>query len=374
MKDDSASYYDSQEFTDLLASYENMLTEGSSVYFDSMDIANIAEFYTLSGELDKSDSAVEYGLNLHPADPDILIAKANNLLLRGRRDEASVIAESIDDPENQELLYLKGELAIAADDPDTADIYFTQAIELSDNDPGMYNDIIVKFMDNRYFELCQKWLDMALVLSPDSRNFIELQADLFFDTGQTDNAIEWYNHLLDEFAYDTYYWEQLGRIYYEKNDYPQAKECFEFIEAIEPNNSSARMMKAGCLFNMEQWDEAFNIYRSLLEDDRGSYTLLYYCGRCLYEQGNYDDALFYLSDSQEMLSLDNDVPQELFTELYYVMASCYYKNGDQSEARTYLYEGLAIDPDDQDLQELARLILPEEEARLFTDNSTRDKN
>ena len=374
MKDDSASYYDSQEFTDLLASYENMLTEGSSVYFDSMDIANIAEFYTLSGELDKSDSAVEYGLNLHPADPDILIAKANNLLLRGRRDEASVIAESIDDPENQELLYLKGELAIAADDPDTADIYFTQAIELSDNDPGMYNDIIVKFMDNRYFELCQKWLDMALVLSPDSRNFIELQADLFFDTGQTDNAIEWYNHLLDEFAYDTYYWEQLGRIYYEKNDYPQAKECFEFIEAIEPNNSSARMMKAGCLFNMEQWNEAFNIYRSLLEDDRGSYTLLYYCGRCLYEQGNYDDALFYLSDSQEMLSLDNDVPQELFTELYYVMASCYYKNGDQSEARTYLYEGLAIDPDDQDLQELARLILPEEEARLFTDNSTRDKN
>ena len=366
MRDDSASYYDSQEFTELLASYENMLADGSTVYFDSLDIANIAEYYTISGEPDKSDAAIEYGLSLHPSDPDILIAKAGNLLQRGRKDEATVIAESIDDPANQELLYLKGVIAIASDDPDAADTWFTQAVELSENDPGMFNDIIVKFMDNRYFELCQKWLDMALVLSPDSRNFIELQADLFFDTGQADGAIEWYNHLLDEFAYDTYYWEQLGRIYYEKNDFPQAKECFEFIEAIDPNNSSAHMMKAGCLFSMEQWDEAFKIYRSLLDDDQNSYTLLYYCGRCLYEQANYDDALFYLTRSHEMLLLDPDVPQELYTELFYVIASSHYKNGNPAQARTYLYEGLAIDPDDQDLQELARQILPDEEAKLFT--------
>ena len=73
---------------------------------------------------------------------------------------------------------------------------------------------------------------------------------------------------LDEFAYDTYYWEQLGRIYYEKNDFPKAKECFEFIEAIEPDNTSAHMMKAGCLFSMDQWEEAFKIYRSLLAHER----------------------------------------------------------------------------------------------------------
>ena len=365
MKDDSASYYDSQEFSDLLASYENMLSEGSSVYFDSMDIANIAEYYTISGELDKSDAAIEYGLNLHPSDSDILIAKAGNLLLRGRRDEASVIAESINDPENQELVYLKGELALAAEEPDVADNYFRQAIELSDHDPGMYNDIIVKFMDNRCFELCQKWLDMALILSPDSRNFIELQADLFFDTGQTDSAIEWYNHLLDEFAYDTYYWEQLGRIYYEKNDYPKAKECFEFIEAIEPENTQARMMKAGCLFNMEEWEQAYQIYCTLLKGDSESYTLLYYCGKCLYELGNYDEALVYLTESRDQLMRDPDVPQELYTELYYVMACCHYNNGNPAQAKTFLYEGLAIDPNDQDLKELAIKILPEDEAGLF---------
>ena len=101
MRDDSASYFDSQEFIEILDMYENMLSDGSSVYFDSMDIANIAEYYSMNGQLDKSDSAIEYGLQLHPSDSDILISKANNLLRRGLKDEARVLTESITDPDNQ---------------------------------------------------------------------------------------------------------------------------------------------------------------------------------------------------------------------------------------------------------------------------------
>ena len=360
MKDDSASYFDSQEFLDLLSMYENMLADGSSVYFDSMDIANIAEFYSINGQLDKSDTAIEYGLRLHPSDADILISKANNLLRRGHKDEARVIAESITETENQELLYLKGEIELAFDNLQEADALFMKAVQLSDDDPGMLNDIIVKYMDNRQYDLCQKWLDMALLLSPDSRNFIELQADLFFDTGQADTAIEWYNHLLDEFAYDTYYWEQLGRIYYEKNDFPKARECFEFIEAIEPENKSALMMKAGCIFNMEEWNEAYQIYKILLADDNTSYTLLYYCGRCLYETGRYSLAYDHFMDALAMLMLDTDVPQEMFTELYYYLADSAYMTGSTEQAKSFLYQGLALDPDDEDLKRIAAKILPEQ--------------
>ena len=358
MKDDSASYYDSQEFTELLASYENMLSEGGSVYFDSMDIANIAEYYSMNGELDKSDTAIEYGLRLHPSDADILISKANNLLRRGLKDEARVLTESISDPDNQELLYLKGEIELAFDRPDEADAFFTQAVQLSDDDPGMLNDIIVKYMDNRNYDLCQKWLDMALVLSPDSRNFIELQADLFFDTGQSDTAIEWYNHLLDEFAYDTYYWDQLGRIYYEKNDFPKARECFEFIEAIEPDDKSARMMKASCIFSMEDWKGAYDIYKALLDEDPSSYTLLYYSARCLYEMERYDDAYDKFIDTLAMLMLDEDVPVEMYVELYYYLADTSQKTERKEQAERYLRDGLALDPEDEDLNKLAKTILP----------------
>ncbi len=360
MKDDSASYYDSLEFTELLASYENMLEDGSSVYFDSMDIANIAEYYSINGELDKSDTAIEYGLRLHPSDSDILISKANNMLRRGLKDEARVLTESITDPDNQELLYLKGEIELAFDRPQEADAYFTHAVQLSDNDPGMLNDIIVKYMDNRNFDLCQKWLDMALVLSPDSRNFIELQADLYFDTGQSDSAIEWYNHLLDEFAYDTYYWDQLARLYYEKNEFAKSRECFEFIEAIDPTDRSARMMKASCIFNMDDWQGAFDIYNSLLQDDPTSYTLLYYCARCLYEMERLEDAYDKFLDTLAMLMLDKDVPVEMYVELYYYLADAAQKTGRKDMAERFLRDGLSLDPDDEDLKKLSKTILPDQ--------------
>lgn len=362
MKDDSESYYDSQEFQDILKSYESMLDEGTSAYFDGMDLANIAQYYALSSDLEKSDRAIDFGLSIHPADADILIAKAGNQLQRGLTAQARVIAESIDDPDNQELMYLKGCIELAEEKPLQADSFYTRAVEMSENDSGMINDIIVKFMDTRNFELCQKWLDKALVLEPDSRNFIELQADLFFDTGRMDTALTWYDNLLDEFPFDTYYWEQMGRIYYEKSEYARARECFEYIEAIDPDNKSARMMCAGCIFSLELWDEAFGIYSVLLKDDPQSETLLYYCGRCKYEKGRYDEAMPYFLQSFECMSNEqSEIPTEMLVELYGFMAHCAYFTRDIASALNYLTDGLALNPEDSFLQELWFMMFGEQE-------------
>ncbi len=353
MKDDSESYYESQEFQDILKSYESMLNEGTSVYFDSMDLANIAQYYAISSDLEKSDRAIEYGLSIHPADPDILIAKSGNQLQRGLTDQARVIAESIDAPDNQELIYLKGCIELADGNPEQADRYYTQAVEMSENDSGMINDIIVKFMDTRQFELCQKWLDKALILEPDSRNFIELQADLFFDTGQMDTAAIWYDNLLDEFPFDTYYWEQMGRINYEKGDFARARDCFEYIEAIDPENKSARMMCADCIFSLGLWEQAFGIYSALLDEDPDSYALLYYCGRCKYENKGYDYALPYFKKSFDSLTHeDGEIPTEMLVELYGYMAHCTYYLKDVPQTLSLLADGLALDPEDSFLQEV----------------------
>ncbi len=355
MKDDSASYFESQEFAELLHNYEEMISEGNSVYFDSSDLVNLAEYYSINGEPDKSDAVIEYGLNLHPCNSDILISKAGLLLMRGQNAEARVISESINDIDNQELAYLRGELEFTDGKIDLAEHWFNIALNMSDNDPGMLNDIIVKYMDGRRYDLCQKWLDRALIISPDSRNFIELQADLYFDTGQTEAAIEWYNHLLDEFAYDTYYWEQLGRIWYEREDYTQAMECFEYIEAIDPEYKPARMMEASCRLQMEQWEEAYLIYKELLEDDPSSSTLLYYCGRCLFELEDYENALPYLLKTYE--EMDEEATRDMYVELYLLLASSAYRLGNKEDALAWLNEGLDLDPNDTELLNLAAKLI-----------------
>lgn len=348
MEDDSESYFDTQEFKDLLRQFENMLNSGDSTYFDGMDIANIVEYYSISNESDKSETALRYGLSLHPSDPDILIAKANSLLSKGNKKAARIVAESIDDTNNQELLYLKGEIELSDDNVDFAEIFFTQAVERSDEDPGMINDIIVQYMDSHHYNHAQQWLDKAHLKSPDSRNFVELQADLYFDTNNTEMAIESYNQLLDNFPYDTYYWEQLGRIYFEKEDFPKAKECYEFIEAIDDTNKSANMMKAECVLLMEVWTEAKKLFDIILAEDPESPSLLYYCGQCRYELEEYEDALLYFLKSLHNLNDTNS--EEVFLEMYIVITKLLIKLYRNKEAEQYLYLGLALEPDNEELK------------------------
>lgn len=157
-------------------------------------------------------------------------------------------------------------------------------------------------------------------------------------------------------------WEQLGRIYYEKNEFAKARECFEYIEAIDPDNKSARMMCAGCIFSLELWDQAYDIYSSLLEEDRDSYTLLYYCGRCKFEKGNYADALPFFQQSFDSLSHEEDeIPTEMLVELYGYMAHCAYFTKDITSALNYLTDGLALNPEDSFLQEVWFMMFGEQE-------------
>ncbi len=369
MKDDSASYYESKEFRELLSEFEKMVENGeeSNHYYDSVDIADIAEYYNLSGEFDKATATIDYGLVLHPDSTEILIAKASNLLQRGQRCEARVIAESLDSRDNQELQYLLGEIDLYDEFPDTANEHFERAVQLSNEDPGMINDIIVRLMDNRQYELAQNWLTRAQTISPDSRNFIELQADLYFDTGSSDVAIEWYNRLLDDFPYDTYYWEQLGRIYYEQADYQKSCECFEFIEAIDSGNRSAQMMRAGCLVQLGLWEAALPLYENMHADDPESPAILYYCGRCHFETGSSERAQEYLM--QGLPYLDSDEFQDMLVEYYLLLAKVYSSLDNTDEARMYIHLALSIENADPEINRFASLLLSADEIVQITGRS-----
>ena len=64
-------------------------------------------------------------------------------------------------------------------------------------------------------------------------------------------------------------------------------------------------------------------------------------------------------DTLDMLMLDEDVPVEMYVELYYYLADTSHRTGRDEQAQRHLREGLALDPDDEDLNKLAQTILPQ---------------
>ncbi|MCQ2110669.1 MAG: tetratricopeptide repeat protein [Bacteroidaceae bacterium] len=368
MTDDLSSYFDSSEFKEVLKNYENMLENGQPAYFDGLDIANIAEYYRLKGEQDKSESAISYGLSLHPGDTDIIIAQASSLLAQGQVAQARVITEAVNDPDNRELYYLKGNIELASGNHELAETYYKMSVEAGDPDNGLLSDIIVQLMDNRAFQIAQKWISKAIMQDPDSRNFLELQADLFFETQDYSLAIDLYNRLLDDFAYDSYYWEQLAQIYFNQEDYAKLSESLDFLEAIEPDNSLARILRVHTLVFEEKYEKAEMILSKLISSEPESGAFCYYYGFCLSMQDKIEDAISYLRKAVVLLQ-DFD-PYQLHQQALVNTANAEGILGNHKNAITLLNKALKTEPENTSLlqskgHEYYRMGKPETAAKCF---------
>lgn len=349
MREDNQTYYDSPEFKELLHSFEKMINNGETIYFDGSDIADIADYYTLNMELDKSDIAADYGLQLHPSSSDLLVVKANNLLLKGKKEEAKRVITNITDDENQEVLYIKGIIELAYNNIDSAEELFNKAYKISSDDYGLLSDIIIQLMDNRFYNNAQKWLDKALSITKEKiGTFCEIQADLYYETKQYDLAIKWYNKMLDAFPFDIYPWEQLGRIYFEREEYPKAKECYDYIEAIDENNFAASLMKADCYINMNDYQTALEKYKILLDKNESIASVLHFCcGKCYFFLDDTEKAMEYLKRAEQYLSDDDN--ENFKIELYTLLARIYIIQNNEEDALKYIYMGLALDPENFEL-------------------------
>lgn len=316
MKEDQASYFESNDFLELLTCYENMVEGGSSHYFDGIDISNIAEFYSSMDDNDKAMDAIQFGLSLHPKDTDILITKGQVLLRQGKCDESRAVAESITDNDNRELLFLKGSIELFDENPALADRYFHMSVEADDHDPGLYADIIAIFTDYAQYDYAQSWLDEALALEPDSKDFIEQQADLCFATQDYDKAAKTYNLLIDDYPYDTYYWEQLIYIAYRQENWAQVLDYFGYIEAIDPLYDSMALIKAECLMEAGAYADAESILRKTLAAKPDTSEALFLLGSVLGYQEKHEESIECLTRAIELNPDDKSANVQLAGELY----------------------------------------------------------
>ena len=324
MKESPSSYFDSNEFIELLNSYESMERSHATEYFDGIDISNLAEFYSSMDEDDKALSAIHFGLSIHPDDPDILIAQGHLLLKQGKSEEARKISETVCDTNCRELMFLKGSIELFDNNTVLADAYFAKSVEEGEEDLGLLADIISIFIDYAQYDYAQSWLDKATAIEPEYKDFAELQADLYFATQDFENAIRQYNVLLDDSPYEVYYWEQLVCIAYRQNDWPQALEYFEFIKAIDPMYDSMELIEAECLIETDNYVKAEKLLRKLLEKKSDSAEVMFLLGNVLSLQQRNEEALGFISEAVSQYPND---PQ-----MYLQLAAVQYDCGKYKDA------------------------------------------
>ena len=346
MKEQFASFFETPEFKETFARYEEMLHSGATCYFEAHDLTDIAEYYAMNGDSQRAEEALDYALRLHPDNLDALIFKARARLINGHVHDAISIAESISDQSDREVMFLKAELALANQQHGIASSLLRAIVESEGYEVETFADIVDLLVDNKQTDMANDWLEEALVRHPGKQVLMESAAYSYVQQERFDEAIVLYNQLLDIDAYSILYWEELGKIYFLREEYDKAIDAFEFAIAINGDSSYYSVYAvANCYFNIGNYERAEEYYQQLHERYPDTVDPLFHMGMCCVNRGADDAALEHFTQALVTVPDDSEEQAQIYSQLSLIFS----RKAQHDKAMAYVEQALNICPDNAEL-------------------------
>lgn len=209
-------------------------------------------------------------IEVNPSNGQAYRILANCLFASGDSDGAleAVTIGTAKDPENFDLNMTAGKMFAAADDKESALIYYKRAVDI---DPT--NSLATRQLAQTYYDVGDKEMSLAIyegAIAKETDN--NLKADLYYNLGVLNM--------------------QLG-------DFQQAEDNFSLAYDYNPNDIDALRGIAQTFENAEKWSRAEYFYRKLIDIEPENPQHYRAMARVLLRQGDTDKAQEYFDRSKE---------------------------------------------------------------------------
>ena len=168
---------------ELIAQYEAMKAEKKSIYLDSDQFADIADWYASERKFVAAQEVLTYGLNLHPDNTELLVQQAYLFLDTHKLDKAKQVLDSISDPYAGCVKLLKAEILMNEGNIDEADKVLESLDEHVEQDLLMLLDICYLYLELGYPEKAIGWMEKGLPKFADEEDFLAAVADCYNAAG-----------------------------------------------------------------------------------------------------------------------------------------------------------------------------------------------
>ena len=284
-------FYESPEFRELLAKYEKSIKLGMGIYLGIDEFADLLSYYLSIDRIDDATNILDTARRLHPTAPELVKMEIRILLYNGEASQALERFNDLKYIDEAERLTIKAEIMLALRDFKQArDIAF-DLLSMKTPDQGYVYEGLEILLDCGFaleaLDICERALQMA----PGQTNLLEVKAECLIELQRINEAVKIYNRLLDENPYSTFYWEQLGHIYYMVKKYGKSLECFEYESTINEEIEYASMMQAYCYFFLRDYKKAKELFGELARKYSNTVMPVFYIGLCHYHEGATEEAL-----------------------------------------------------------------------------------
>ena len=308
-------YFDSKEFRNLLSQYETSVETAFPIFMDVDDLTDIADYFHFIGREDEADVLIDKIMELHPNAMGPLIYKVHQALENQDCDKAREMADQIVDKESLDYLLVVGEILLAEQKIQQAEKLFNNNLLKVEGDE--VNDYIFD-VANLYTDYGQYDKAMTWIMRCDWRKspeLMELIAHVLFGLGNYHESERIFNDLLDTDPYSVKYWNSLANAQYMQKKYNEAITSSEYAMAISPEDADGMFMKANCLCQMGNHQEAEMLFQRYLENNPDDVQAQLTYGTCLILLGKKEEGIAMLENVPRKLPKDSPFLIECYEEL-----------------------------------------------------------
>ncbi|MBR3618280.1 MAG: tetratricopeptide repeat protein [Bacteroidaceae bacterium] len=299
-------YFQSEEFKEILASYEKRGDKDRSIYLDADDFADIADYYLTNNKPMKAMKAIDMGLQIHPDEEVLLIVRSAAYIFQRQFDKAREILKTLDAEENSDVKYQVAQLEYAQKGRITkAEKIWREWLAMVEDEflsderrRENYIHIISSLVElrdetkedlSKEKECAHRWIREYIdKFQPLGKYDEDLQlVDLCRDNDQADVMCDVLTQVLEEHPYLNKGWSTLALSQFLMQRYDQALESCDFALAINPNDMEAILTKAHTYYAMDAKDLAGPFFKEYL--DKGGESI---------QAIPYAETLFVVGDSK----------------------------------------------------------------------------
>ncbi len=284
--------------SELIARYEQFVAGNGPGYFDVEELETIVDYFLRKGKAKESSKALDLGLRLHPGNSSLQIKRAKIYLALGETQKAMRIFETLNESTEYELLLLKAEALIKSGRHKEA--------------AKVCNDII----ENEVDDIDNISIDIAFIYIADldilnALHFLKIgdkynnqNVDLLFELAfcyeqiaDSGMAIETYNRIINIDSFLPEAWFNLGQVYFVQQEFQKSLTAYDFVLAINENDSLACLQKAHAHFQLEQYQQACDAYADYGKMTGENWQTQLFIGESYEKMERYDDAIEFYNQS-----------------------------------------------------------------------------
>ncbi|WP_299107070.1 tetratricopeptide repeat protein [uncultured Winogradskyella sp.] len=325
-----------------LTRFESMLKTNDILFFDSNEFENIIHHYLENGKIALSKRAIKLGLEQHPTSINLRLFQVEILVIENKFSEANELLDRLHnlEPTNEEIFIQKANVLSKQDEHQKAIDTLLIAIEMSntpEDDADLYALVGMEYLFLDKFDKAIVFFKKCLESDPSDYSALHNIIYCYDFLNLNDEAIEYLNNFLDSNPYCEVAWHQLGRQYFEIDDFAKANAAFDFAIISDDTFVGAYIEKGKVLEKLKKHEEAIENYKiTLALEDPTSFALLR-IGQCYSKLKQDDLAVQFFKKT-----IDED---PLLDKGWIAITKFYIKRLDYLNALDYIKKAVSVDGD-----------------------------